>query len=171
MQTVDWKKFVLAALALTVGLSLLGRFMAETENAGQVQQAQVAPQVVRVVASSQPSEGATDANLTPDFARALEKHAVARIGSKLEAAAKHAGNASPEANIQSESTVVETQGKKLVVIRYEIDSTSRGVEILGISGPTLNRVMCARDSLEEILLVSGPCATKIQEVHGVRIGG
>lgn len=171
MQTVDWKKFVLAGLALTVGLSLLGRFMGQTENASQVQQVHVAPSVVRVVASSQSSDGVTEANLTPDFAKALETHAVSRISAKLGAAAKDAGVASSEARIQSESTVVETQGKKLVIIKYKINSTSRGVEILGISGPTLNRVMCARDSLEEILLVSGPCATKIQEVHGIRIGG
>ncbi len=102
--------------------------------------------------------------MTPGSVLLVIQHA------KLGAIAKDAGVPSPEARIQSESTVVETQGKKLVIVRYEINSTSRGVEILSITGPTLNRVMCARDSLEEILLVSGPCATKIQEVHGVRIG-
>jgi hypothetical protein len=85
--------------------------------------------------------------------------------------AKDAAVTSLEARIQSESTVVETQGKKLVIVRYEINSTSRGVEILGIKGSNLNRVMCVRDSLDETLLVSGPCALKIQEIHGVRISG
>ena len=171
-QNVDWKKFALTAVVLTLGASLLGRFIGQ-EPPHQGQQAQVQPArlQVRVVASSQSSEGATEANLTPEFAQALEKHAVAQIGVKLQAVAKEAGIASPEARIQSNSTIVETQGKKLVVIRYEINSSSRGVEVLGIAGPTLNSVMCVRDSLEEILLTSGPCAAKIQEVHDVHIGG
>lgn len=171
MQTVNWNKIVLVAVALTLGLSVLGGLMKQTGNTPQMQQEQATAAVLRVVASSQSSDGVTEADLTPDFAKALEQHAIVRINAKLGAMAKDAGVISPDASIQTESTVVETQGKKLVIVRYEINSTSRGVEILGITGPNFNRVMCARDSLEEILLVSGPCAIKIQEIHDVRFGG
>jgi hypothetical protein len=59
MQTVNWNKFVLIAVGLTVGLSVLGGLMEQTENASQMQQEQAMAAVLRVVASSQSSDGAT----------------------------------------------------------------------------------------------------------------
>lgn len=168
MQNVDWKKFLFVAAVLLVGANLAGTFLGSRAPSTQ---APAAPPELRVLVSSQPSEGVTETDLSPQLAQAFENYAVSRIRSKLVAMAKEAGAASPQPSIRSESVVLQTQGKKLVVARYEINNTSRAVEVWGISGATIQRVMCTRDSLDEILLTSGPCGAKIQEVHGVRIGG
>jgi hypothetical protein len=152
------------AALLVSGASLVGDSLVH-----QVQ-AQPARAELQVVVTRQLSEGLSERDFTPELAQAIKEHAISRITTKLQALARESGASSTRPNIQSESTVIEAQGKKLVVIRYQINSVSRGLEILGISGTTLNRVLCARDSLEEILITSGPCATKIKEIHGVTIG-
>ena len=173
MHQVDWKKFILVAIMVLVAANLAGSFLGRAVNTAQAPStpASVGSPELRVAAASQTSDGVTDADLSPQLAQALEKYGVGRISAKLEAMATQAGVQSSQPNIRSESTVINTEGKHLVIIRYEIDSRSKLVEIMGIAGPNTHRVMCARDNLEEILLTSGPCAEKIREVHGVKIGG
>lgn len=124
-----------------------------------------------VLSSTQSADGVAESDLTPQLASAWEKHGAGRIAAKLEAMAKQAGVSLPPPQIKSESTVVEAQGKRLAIIRYEINATARAIEVIGISGPNLDRVMCTRETLDEIFLTIGPCAQKVKTVHGFSIGG
>jgi len=166
MNQVDWKKFALIAIVALVGAKLVGTYMGR---AATVQSPSAPTPLLHVTASTQTADGVTDSDLSPQVAQALERYGVSRISANLEAMAKQSGVQSPMP-VSSGSVVIDTQGKHLVVIRYEIGSSARAVEIVGIAGPDLKRVMCTRDTLEEILLTSGPCADKIREVHGVKIG-
>ena len=123
------------------------------------------------MSSSQSSEGVTATQLTPQLAAKLEEYGASGIAAKLAALAKQTGASYSTPRITTESTVIQTRGKTLIVVRYQIGAAARAVEAIGISGPNLQRVMCTRDSLDEILLTVGPCAEKTQEVHGVVIGG
>ena len=171
MQQVDWKKF----FGVVVVLLLLGNF-ANSYYERRDRQASTAVPIpgttppLRVMSSSQSSDGVTAAQLTPQLAAKLEEYGTSRIAAKLAAMATQAGASHPTPKITAESTVIQTQGKTLIVIRYQINAAARAVEAIGISGQNLRRVMCTRDSLEEILLTIGPCAEKILEVHGVAIG-
>lgn len=173
MQNVNWKKFAVTAVVVLVVANLAGNFLGRTvseREAASSTTATVSPPL-RVVASSQSSDGAKPEDISPQLAEALANHVSERLKTKLEAQAKQAGQRFSPPTIRSESTVVDVQGKKLIVNRYEINSASRIVEILSITGPTLHRVMCTRDSLDEILVASGPCGEKVLEVHGVKLGG
>jgi hypothetical protein len=173
MQNVDWKKFVLAAVVVLVTANLAGTFLGRSANQREAASstAPSAPPPLRVVASSQSSDGARPEDISPQLAEALAKHVSERLKVKLEAQAKQAGQPFSPPTIRSESTVIDAQGKKLIVNRYEINAASRMVEIIGIAGPTLHRVVCTRDSPDQILVASGPCGEKIREVHGVKLGG
>lgn len=171
MQGVDWKWFLLVAAAVLLIGNLSATYF-EQRDRGATPPATAATKSsaeMQVLSSTQSSDGATEADLTPQFANALEKHGVSRIASTLEATAKQAGVSMPPAQIHSESTVVQSQGKKLVIVRYEIGSTARAVEVIGISGANAYRVMCTREALDAIPLTTGPCAQKVKEVHGVSI--
>lgn len=171
MQGVDWKKFFLVAVAILLIGNLSSNFLKRRDHSAMPPATSTKPSLeLRVLSSTQTADGATEADLTPQFASALEKHGVSRIAATLEATAKQAGTSLPPTQIHSESTVVQTQGKKLIIIRYEINSTARAIEVVGISGPNADRVMCTREALDEILLNTGPCAQKVKEVHGVSIG-
>ena len=172
MQNTDWKRFFLVAALILITANLAGTFLGRAVNQREAQGAAEAPirPELRVMTSSQSSDGARQEDFTPQLAEVMEKYTVGRLTAKLEAKAKEAGMKLPPPIIRSESTVFETQGKRLVIVRLEINSTARAVEVLGIDGPTLNRVMCVRESLDEILIASGPCGEKIREVHGVKIG-
>jgi hypothetical protein len=173
MQDIGWKKFLLVAVAVTVGANLAGKFLGRIASDRESQRAAgpiTIPQL-QVVSSSQSADGVTEQDLSPQLAEGIARHGVSRITAKLEAMAKQSGLELPTPRIHSESTVIQTKGRKLAIIRYEINAATRAVEIIGISGSLLNRVMCTRDSLDEILITSGPCADKIHEVFGVKIGG
>lgn len=173
MPGVDWKKFLLAAAAILIIGNLSTTYFQQSDRAASPQPnpATGPTAELRVLSSTQSADGLTEADLTPQLASALEKHGASRISAKLDAMAKQGGTSLPPPQILTESTVVQAQGKKLVIIRYEINATARAVEIVGISGANADRVMCTREALDEILLTVGPCAQKVKEVHGVGIGG
>ena len=173
MQEIDWKKFLLIAVAVIIGANLAGNFFGRIVSDSGPQRAAgpVAVPQLQVVSSSQSADGVTEQDFSPQLAEAIARHGVSRITAELEAMAKQSGLKLPTPRIHSESTVIQTKGRKLAIIRYEINAATRAVEIIGISGSLLHRVMCTRDSLDEILITSGPCAEKIHEVYGVRIGG
>lgn len=172
MHGIAWKKFLLAAAAfILIGNLLANYFQQRDRKHTRTTALTGSSPELRVVSSTQSADGVTNADLTPQLVSALEMHGAGRIAAKLEAMAQQTGTPAPPPQIKSESVVIESQGKRLAVIRYEINATSRAVEVLGISGPNLDRVMCARESLEEILLTTGECAQKVKAVHGVTIGG
>lgn len=173
MQGVDWKKFLFVVVAFLLIGNLLANYFRQRDREASSPASASTPvsTQLRVLSSTQSADGVSESDLTPQLASALEKHGAGRIAAKLEALAKQAGAPAIPPQIQSESVIVQTQKKKLAIIRYEINRTARAVEVIGISGADLNRVMCTRDTFEEILLTTGPCAEKIREVHGVRIGG
>lgn len=171
MQGVDWKKFILVVAALWLMGTITNNYYASRDRiAAQPHPiAQIVAPELRVISSSQSADGVTEKDLTPQLADAMGKYGVERLTAKMGAMAKQAGvTATPK--ISSEPTVIQTQGKKLVVIRYLFNDSARGIEIIGISGLNLDRVMCTRESLDEILIASGACAQKIQEIYGVKIG-
>jgi hypothetical protein len=172
MPTVDWKRFAFAALAgmliWNFGNSYLGR--RNGSDGGPAPQEPTQNIEVKVAASSQSADGVSEEQLSPQLADAMAKHAEERLVAKLQAIARQAGITRPAPQIQSQAVIVQAQGRKLVVIRYQIDGTARAVEVFGISGKDAHRVMCTRETLEEILVTVGPCADKIKEVHGVTLG-
>ena len=172
MQQVEWKKLlIVVALLLIVGSFANRYFDQRDKREPSVMSATASTPPLQVVSSSQSSEGVTEEQLTPQFAAKLKEYGASRISAKLEALARQAGVAYLQPKIVSESTVIQAQGKNIVLIRYQINSAARAVEALGISGSNLHRVMCTRESLEDISVSVGACAQKIKEIHGVTIGG
>lgn len=172
MQQIEWKKFFVAfAVLVLVGNFANSYYERRDRQASLIPLAAPATPEVRVTSSSQSSDGVTAAQLTPELASRLEQYGANTISAKLVAMAKQTGAPSITPKVATESTVIQTQGKTLVVIRYQINGVTRAVETIGIAGSDLQRVMCTRDSLDGIPLTVGPCAKKIQEVHGVAVGG
>ncbi len=173
MQGVDWKRFFAVVVALLLLGNLANNYYERRDRLASEPPSTVRSAIpeLRVMSSSQSADGVSDADITPQFADALGKYGEGRLAMKFEAMDKQAGISAPSPQIRSESTVVKAQGKSLAIIRYEINGAGRAVDIVGISGKNLDRVMCTRGNLDEILIATGPCAQKIQEVHGVKIGG
>ena len=71
--------------------------------------------------------------------------------------------------VEANSVYVTVNGKKLAVIKVNMDNSVRSVTIMGIKGTELHRVSCIRNSNHDIPVWSGECGKKIQEVFGVAI--
>lgn len=170
MQGVDWKPAVLVTAGLLIVGNSLSSYYSSRDAAPRPRTLARPTAELQVISSSQSADGATEADFNATTAANLERYAAGRIAAKLDALAKQAGLSLPSPQIRTESTVVKVLDRRLIVIRYEINSSSRGVEVLGITGANLNRVVCARETLDEILISAGPCADKIREVHGVDFG-
>lgn len=172
MQGVEWKRFALAAIAIIVIGNLANKYFDRRDQLAteQPQSIQATNPELRILASSQSADGVEDTDFTPQLADEMAKYGVGRLTSKMEAIHNKAGGKFPPPQIWANATVVNANGKTLVIVRYEINAAAKAVEVLGVSGPNLDRVMCTRESMEEILITSGPCAQKLLEIHGVRLG-
>jgi hypothetical protein len=126
---------------------------------------QAADQSIRVIASSQDAEGVTQKNLDMNFLKKLEAYTVERIRTKI----RELPN-SPQIDITSEATYVESGPMKFAVIRLRGSDSSNQIFIHGIVGNELKRVACLRNSTEAIPISYGVCADKIKEVFGATIG-
>ena len=66
--------------------------------------------------------------------------------------------------VEANSVYVTVNGKKLAVIKVNMDNSVRSVTIMGIKGTELHRVSCIRNSNHDIPVWTGECGKKIQEV-------
>ena len=172
MQGLDWKKFAFAAFAVVLLGNLANNYYDRRDRLASEQSnlAKPAASALQVLASSQSSDGAKESDFSPRLADEMAKYGVGRLTAKLEAIYIQNGVSLPRPQITGDAIVVKTQGRSFVIVRYEINAAARALEVFGISGANLNRVMCSRESIEEILITSGPCAQKILEIHGVKFG-
>lgn len=171
MKQFDWKYLVLFVLAIPVVnqlASYLGTSAAQHMNEREQvsRPVQVAEQSIRVIASSQDAEGVTQKHLDMNFLKNLEAYTVERIRTKI----RELPN-SPQIDITSEATYVESGPMKFAVIRLRGSDNSNQIFIHGIVGNDLKRVACLRNSTEAIPISYGVCADKIKEVFGTKIGG
>lgn len=170
MKQFDWKYLVLFVLAIPIVNQLASYF--GTSAAQHVNEkealsapAQAAGQDIRVIVSSQDAEGVTQKNLDINFLKNLEAYTVERVRAKI----RELPN-SPQIDITSEATYVESGPMKFAVIRLRGSDSSNQVFVLGIMDKELKRVACLRNSTETIPISYGVCAERIKEVFGTKIG-
>lgn len=175
MKQWNWKYIILFILAIPVVNQVAGylggsaaQHVNEREAASAPQP--IANQEIRVVVSSQDSEGATQQNFDLNFLKNLEAYTVERVKIKTKEFLASQGYPNADVNFTSEATYVESGSLKLAVIRLRASEGSNQVFIAGIIGNELKRVTCVRNSTEAIPVSYGVCAEKIKEVFGTKIG-
>lgn len=179
MNQRNWKYIILFLLAIPVVnyvAGYLGKSMAQYVNKQEEAKPQQpnANQEIRVLVSSQDSEGITQQNFDLNFLKNLEAYTVERVKVKTKEYLVSQGHPNAVVNFTSEATYVESGHMKLAVIRLRASEGSEGsnqVLIFGIIGNELKKIACIRNSTETIPISYGVCADKIKEVFGVKIGG
>ena len=71
--------------------------------------------------------------------------------------------------VNAKSVYMRVGGKKLAIIKINMDSLMRSTTIIGIKGNELHRVSCIRASNHDISVWSGVCGKKIEETFNVSI--
>lgn len=170
MNQVNWKNLLIFVLAVALISQLAGylgthaaRPVSEREPIGTPVQA--SDQDIRVIASSQDADGVSQNDLNMTFLKKLEMYTVERTKTKI----RELPN-SPQIDITSEATYVESGPMKFAVIRIRGSDNSHLVFVHGIVGNEFRRVGCMRDSTKAIPVSYGVCGDKIREVFGTKIG-
>ena len=129
----------------------------------------IAPVVAMITVQS--AEGFTDADLDQTGLKNLETWVVNTMIKKSKSKYAELGYDPNSFNpkVEANSVYVTVNGKKLAVIKVNMDNSVRSVTIMGIKGTELHRVTCIRNSNHDIPVWSGECGKKIQEVFGVAI--
>jgi len=125
-----------------------------------------------VMAASEDAEGGTQADLTPQMLKALEKRTIESVEAKTRAHMKSTGQStSTLPKFRSESHYVEIGGMKLAVVRIKVPKIANQVFLFGIKGSELRRVVCIRTAMleENIPIFSGPCGEKVKETYGISL--
>lgn len=130
-----------------------------------------ANQNIRVVVSSQDSQGVTQQNFDLNCLKNLEAYTVERVKIKTKEYLASQGYPNADVHFTSEATYVESGPMKLAVIRLRVTEGSNHVFIVGIVGKELKRIGCIRNSTETIPISYGVYAEKVKEVFGVKIKG
>jgi hypothetical protein len=119
----------------------------------------------------QGTQGTSEDDLTIDGLKNLEQIIVASILKRTRARYIELGE-DPKAfrpHIDSNGVYVEVGGKKLAIVRINLDNSVRSIAIMGFRGEEFVRVTCLRESNDEIPLFRGACADKIHEAFGVSL--
>lgn len=174
MKKWTWKHLILFILAIPVLNHMAGYLGRSTAQHVNEREAASAPQSglnqrIKVVASSQDSDGLTQKNFDLNFLKSLEAYTVERVKMKTNEYLSSQGLPSTNVDFISEANYVESGSIKLGVIRLRTSEGSIGVFIVGILGNELKRVGCVRDSTETIPISYGVCADKIKEVFGIKM--
>jgi len=124
---------------------------------------------IRVFTSSQDSEGVTQARWDQTFLKNLESYTRERIAQKAKEYLAANGQPNASVHLESQAVYVESGNSKLAVIRIRGNDGSNQALIHGIVGSQLKRVVCVRNSPEQIPISYGPCGEKVKEVFDVNL--
>lgn len=163
--------YFLAAVLLSAGTTPM---LAESASI-QKSSAPVAhhPSIKPVMAftTTQRSEGLTEANLDQSWLKNLETWIVETMLQKGRNKFAEMGYNPKDykPKVSANSVFVNTGGKKLAVIKVNMDESMRLVTIISIQGSEILRVNCVRASNQDISVWSGECGNEIKKAFGVTI--
>lgn len=119
----------------------------------------------------QRSEGITEADLNQAFLTNIESWILETVLEKAMNAYSEMGYYPEDlkSEISANSVYVIVSGKKLAVVKIDLDNYVRSVTIMGIKDSEFHRVNCIRPSNHDIPVWSGECGNEIQKAFGVSI--
>ena len=126
---------------------------------------------VKAYTTVQTSEGVTEADLDQAGLSNLETWLVETMLQKGRNKYAEMGYNPKDFNpkVSANSVYINAGGKKLAVIKINMDNSMRLVTIMGIKGAELYRVSCIRASNHDIPVWSGPCGDEVKKTFGVSI--
>jgi len=169
MKEWDWKQSLYATLVFVLFYffyDYLGKYTAQYFDEREATD-------VRVVVSSQDSEGITRKNFDLNYLKYLEAYLVEQSEVETNKTLGLKGYATIHVKYSSDAIYVESGSMKLAVIRLRVSDRSNhatAVFIVGVVGNELKRITCVRRSAETISVAYGVCGKKIQKVFGEKIG-
>lgn len=126
---------------------------------------------VMAYTTTQTSEGVTEADLDQTGLANLETWIVETMLQKSRNKYVEMGYNPKDfkPKVVANSVYVTAGGKKLAIIKINMDKSMRSVTIIGIKGDELNRVSCIRASNHDIPVWSGECGNEVHKTFGVSI--
>ena len=126
---------------------------------------------ILTMSASEDAGGTTQADLNLQVLKMLERRTVQQLENKTQAYLKAQGQSTQLPKFEAESHYVDTQGRRLAVIRVRVPKAVNQAFVYGIKDSAFLRVACAKTKNfdEAIPLFYGPCSEKIREVFGVSI--
>lgn len=126
---------------------------------------------VIAISITQSSEGITELDFNQNALTLFEYWLLGVANKKLQNKYKEMGlnwnDNKPK--LSSNSAFVTVGGKKLGLIKINMDNTVRMVSILGFKGDTFHRVNCMREGNHEISVWSGVCGNEISKTFGLSL--
>ncbi len=162
--TVGYVAAAIVNILLAVGSANIGVHRSQAETADPSNAAHV-----RVLVSSQSSDGVTQADMSQPFLENIETDTVERIRKKTEEYLASTGNVGIKVNLRSQANYIESNGVKLAVIRMATQSEFNQVMILGIVGNELKRVLCTIEIDQSVAVSYGECGSAINKTFGVNL--
>ena len=125
---------------------------------------------ITAVVGIEDADGVTQNDFSLDFLRAIENQTVALFKARLAANLKDKGFPNAKIELVPSSTYLEVSGRKLAIVRLRNPSyPTNQVFVYGIVGRELRKVVCTRQSAEQIPLSYGSCSKKIEEAYGIKL--
>ena len=133
------------------------------------QQSSIKP--VQAFTTVQSSDGATESDLNQEVLSNIETWLVETMLQKGRNKYAEMGYNPKDFNpkISANSVYVTAGGKKLAVIKINMNQNMRTVTIMGIKGNEFQRVNCIRASNHDIPVWSGPCGDEVRKTFGVSL--
>ncbi|MBI2312284.1 MAG: hypothetical protein HYU77_07280 [Betaproteobacteria bacterium] len=174
------RQFLLMVVGVVVAVGIgkvvggfLGESAAQKANQASPAAVPVADQIAPIVTAItiQDTEGKSEADLDLEGLKRLEQHMVQTTLQRAQANYAKQGfdpkTYNPKVDVGSVYMVAG--GKKLAVIKMNIDNQVRTVWIMGFHRGQFLRVTCIRGSNHDIPIFSGECGQKVTEAFGVSV--
>ena len=130
-----------------------------------------AAQSTKVIASNQHSDGIKQRDMDQGFLYRFQEYEkeifLANLRQQIEAMGKRLP---ANFDVPTETFYITAGSRKLATIRFKV-SGANSIQLLGIIGNNMHRVICFNQSEEKVSLFYGPCANKLKEVFGVNLNG
>lgn len=121
-----------------------------------------------VLVSQQSAEGVTNDQISAEVAEALGEWSLERLKvhekrSTTEPAAKQAID-----RFRQGTVIFPSDDMNLIITRFYLDNANPALQVIGIQGDELTRIMCQSDDGSDVLL-RGKCAREVERQFGVEL--
>ncbi len=122
---------------------------------------------VRVMVSSQDAEGLTHEQMDQTFLDNYETYTRLRVAELSQEALATRGYDNDYGDLESGALFVESDGKKLAVVRLRFRDLTNTLVVAGIVNGQFTRVSCVGE--KRIPVSYGPCGDRVEEVFSVNL--
>lgn len=168
------KQWVLAIVGMIVVAPVaqfLGRSLGQMQNSTSVPSNRIEKvgRDTQVYVSKQGADGVSNDQASLEFAQAVGDWSLGRMRANTDRILREMGSSVDTSQMRQETVLVPSNGLNLIFTRIFIGDSNFALQVAGIQGNEMTRVLCMSPQVDQRVMLAGKCSDGLQKQFGLQL--